>query len=146
IASVTGQVVDWLRPAASAPPPPAVSDVEYSGVARQAAVEWLSWDVSSPQARQAAVQAVTGPGVSDSWSGTGQQWADSPSVLSVRRGAGDQAVATVRTRVVPGQNGATPTHAGARQERGLPPHAAAAPGMPQQTQPARWLTVDVPLA
>lgn len=143
VASITGQVLDWTRPA---PPPPAsgISDIVYAGIARQAAVEFLSWDAAAPQARQESLATVSG-GHPDTWNGSGQQWADTATVLSVRRGEDGRAVATVRTRVIPAAGQPVEQAAGPNQASPVPPQPAAAPGVPEPAQAARWLTVDVPL-
>lgn len=130
------------------PPPvvaPAVSDQQLAGFASAAAVDYLSWDSSAAEQRQAALARYAAPGTTiDGWDGEGRLWADSPSVLDVQRD-GARAVATVRVRVIPAAaKQAVPGQQDTRGDAGA--LAAAAPGpAAEQTSSARWLTLALPI-
>lgn len=114
VVTIAGQVLTWTSPPPASAPTPAVSDDQFAAVAAPFAVDYLSWSESDRQARQTALARSAAPDTSvDGWSGTGRQWADSPTAIGIARsddndpadGHGDgeeeSAVVTVRVRVIP---------------------------------------------
>ncbi|MFT7835724.1 hypothetical protein Q5530_06210 [Saccharothrix sp. BKS2] len=158
---VTVTVLGFLRPSTS-PPAPGIADEVFDGVAEGVAVDYLSWDARNRERRGQVLRRWAVPDREvDGWDGQGRQSADSTAVLGRTRRGVDQAVVTVRVRVVPytpdeqsgSQNPSTqPPGEGSdsssrADEPGVPaaqPTSADAPGW--RALPARWLVLAVPLA
>jgi hypothetical protein len=152
VVNVSAQVLRWLRPTAGTVSSPAVTDIEFTGAATVAAVDYASWDENDKPARQTALTRMAAPGISlDGWGGAGRQWADSPAVIGLVRTDAGQAVVTVRLRLVPFVLDATagaPAPAPASvSDAGA--NVAAAPVLQSRgwtAKAARWMNLAVPVA
>ncbi|WP_447002366.1 hypothetical protein ACRAKI_21830 [Saccharothrix isguenensis] len=159
---VTVTVAGLLRPSTSTSTP-GVADEVLDGVAEGVAVDYLSWDARERERREQVLRRWASPGREvDGWDGQGRQSADSAAVLGRVRQGNDQAVVTVRVRVVPyapaedrGSSEQPPTQPPSEESgsssptagSGIPaaePAPADLPGW--RAYPARWLVVAVPLA
>ena len=147
--TITEQILTWTRPPVAAPGPPLVGDLEFTGAATVAAVDYLSWDTASRAARQAAMNRASARNITiDGWDGTGKQWADSPAPIGLARVGTDRAVVTVRVRVIPFTPVDPAGVAATPPSTDVAPNTAAAPGAAAgwTAQPARWVNLAVPLA
>lgn len=110
VVSIAGTVRGWF----TRPTPPStragLADSQFVAVAVPWAVDYLSWDPADRASRQAALGRAAAPNSTvDGWDGTGRQWADSPTVVGLVRGDAEQAVVTVRLRVIPFRPTDTPS-------------------------------------
>ncbi len=159
---VTVTMVGALRPSTSTPASE-IADEVLDGVAEGVAVDYLSWDARERERREQALRRWALPDREvDGWDGQGRQSADSAAVLARARRGVDQAVVTVRVRVVPyapdeqaGAQNPSSTQPPAEEPDASPPvtesgvpAAQPAPTDPPgwQAHPARWLVLAVPLA
>ncbi|MGM1064297.1 hypothetical protein [Saccharothrix sp. Mg75] len=159
---VTVTVAGWLRPSTSTSTS-GVADEVIDGVAEGVAVDYLSWDARERERREQVLRRWALPGREvDGWDGHGRQSADSATVLGRVRQGDEQAVVTVRARVVPyapdedpesseqtptppppEQSGSSSPTAGS----GIPAAEPAPTDLPGwRAYPARWLVVAIPLA
>ncbi|WP_447009059.1 hypothetical protein ACRAKJ_18840 [Saccharothrix sp. DSM 118769] len=159
---VTVTLLGFVRPS-TAPPAPGITDEVLDGVAEGVAVDYLSWDARERERREQVLRRWALPDREvDGWDGQGRQSADSPAVLGRTRPGADQAVLTVRVRIVPyapdeqaeSQDPSStqppaedPGTSSPADEPGVPaaqPTPADMPGW--RALPARWLVLAVPLA
>ncbi|MDU0293322.1 hypothetical protein [Saccharothrix longispora] len=159
---VTVTAMGFIRPSPS-PSAAGIPDEVLDGVAEAVAVDYLSWDARERERREQVLRRWASPDREiDGWDGQGRQSADSPAVLARTRRGVDQAVVTVRVRVVPyapdEQAGSQtppptqpPTEEPGTSSSATEPGVAAAQPAPTdppgwRAHPARWLVLAVPLA
>lgn len=94
-------LIAWIAPTATNPTH-RLPDRAFDSVAVPFAVDYLSWDEDSRPGRQTSLTRAAATGTTvDGWTGSGRQWADSPTAVGIARHGTDRAIVTVRLRVVP---------------------------------------------